>query len=191
MTIRNTRDNRTPRNRDKDNAARPDGVDAQSSQPKGHHAQLLTAQEVSEINALDAQAKGGEGARYDIAETLMDAETEASLRHYQSFFEMGGVVIADTIERLPEVMELARLERRLAHAREVVHRNLLARVAPLAGTASEVHRLLVGTPTHSPMRVAFQVFEGRWRDTFPGGRPAKNDAPAPTPAADTTARQPR
>ena len=188
MAMRNTRDDRKPRNRDKRSPDKIEVVDTQATEVRGHHAQLLTAHEVSSLNALDPQMRGGEGARYDIAETLMDDETLSSLKHYRSFFEMGGVSVGATVDALPEVIALARLERRLDHAREAVHRNLLARVAPLADTASEVHRLLVGTPEHSPMRAAFEVFEGRWRDTFRGGRATKSEAR--TPVADP-ARQPK
>ena len=172
MAMRNTRDDRKPDARDKN----PARLDALPLEAKGHHAQLLSTDDVAKINTLDTQVKGGEGARYDIAETLMDPETLSSLQHYRSFFEMGGVTVDDALDTLPDVIELARMERHLTRALEVVHRNLRARVAPLGDTASNVHRLIVGTPEHSAMRAAFQVFEQRWRETFPGGRPPKTEA---------------
>lgn len=154
--------------------------------------ETLTAEDVAAINVLKNPPGDVERARFDVAETLMDEETVALLARYRPFFETGGVDVATMTELLPRALELQRLERRLAAAQALVHRNLLATVGPVATAAGDIHRMIAATPEHSPLHAAFSLFEKRWQDTFRGGgRPAKGAVEEPPADPSQPPRDPR
>ena len=150
------------------------------------HPNTLDHEDFVLLNSLDEVTGDPERIRGDMAELLMDEETVEALRHYQIFFETGGVDVGAAVETLPRAIRLHRLKRRLEGALGLLQRHIHRTSEPLVSITSDVHRLLAATPEGSAIRASFALFEKNWQSTFRGGRAPTESAPTPTPSTDPT-----
>lgn len=140
------------------------------------HGPVLTPEDYTLLVSLPEQLAGAR-VRSDMGLLLADEDTRESLIRYTDFFAFGGVDVTPTVAAIPKMISLRRLQQHLDLAQELVRRHINAEGEPIAAIASDVRRLVMGTPEGSAMRAAFATFDARWRDTFRGGR---------TPSADET-----
>ena len=161
---------------------------------KDLHGAPLTAEEIAFLLSLGNRVALGETVRVDLAALLTDDDTIAALRRYEDFFRYGDVDVGPALEVLPRAAKLMRLQQRLDLASAQVGRHIAATVKPVVAVVSDVRRMVAATPEGSSVRDAFATFDGRWRETFPGGgrsaakahEEPKPAAPAKTPAAEPT-----
>lgn len=152
-------------------AAAPQG--AQAAKPR--HQCVLTQEQYALLLTLAEQHASSDRVRADMASLLTDAETLAALQNYADFFAFGGVNVGPAIEALPRAIKLQQLKRQLDLASELVQRHIVATSEPVVAVVSDVRRMVMATPEGSAVRDAFTVLDGRWRETFRGGRTAARD----------------
>ncbi len=142
------------------------------------HEAVISPEDYTFLVSLPEQ-RTGDRRRADMALLLADEDTRQALVHYADFFAFAGVDVTPAVEAIPKLVALQRLARRLELAQELVRRHINAEGEGAAAVASDVHRLLAGTPDGSSVRTAFATFDDRWRETFRGGGRPGNTEEAP------------
>ena len=134
----------------------------------------LTAADFAFLANLDPKVAGDERVRSDMLALLTEPETSEAVAKYAPVLTAFGLDAAPALAAVDRIRQLQRVRRRLDLAQALVTRHLQATGTPAQELVSQLHRVLEGTPEHSPMRVAFSLFLERWQSTFRGGgRPAK------------------